>query len=67
MLSQGLRKHIISLGKMRVCMIFTNQLRFKMNSGLFEDPLSAMYGGKAIPYYSSIMMKLRKAGKIKKD
>jgi len=36
-----------------------------MKSSLFEDPLSAMYGGKAIPYYSSIMLKLRKAAKLK--
>ena len=65
LLSQGLRKFIVSFGKMRVCMIFTNQLRYKMNARMFEDPLSAMYGGKAVPYYSSIMMKLRKKAKIK--
>lgn len=65
LLSQGLRKHIINFGKLRSCLLFTNQLRYSMKSSLFEDPLSAMYGGKAIPYYSSIMLKLRKAAKLK--
>lgn len=67
LLSQGLRKHIIDFGKMRVCLLFTNQLRFNMKAAMFEDPLSAMYGGKAIPYYSSLLIKLSKSSKLKDE
>jgi RecA/RadA recombinase len=35
LLSQGLRKYVTMWGRMRVGVLFLNQLRYKMNAGLF--------------------------------
>lgn len=62
-LSQGLRKYIPICNRHRVCLVFINQLRYKMGVS-YGDPY-VMPGGKAIPFHSSIILRLSNYKKIK--
>ena len=64
--SGGMRKLKGFLNKNNIALVFTNQLRYKMNANKYEDPFIEP-GGKAIPFYSSLsfrLLKPRKADKI---
>jgi recombination protein RecA len=63
MLSLGLRKLMPLIGKQRVLLVFTNQVRTKMGVS-FGDPTTAP-GGYAIPHHASVIVKLYKSGVIK--
>lgn len=64
LLSKAMRKLTMMLGKERVAVVFTNQLRHKMNAMAFSDPWTTS-GGKAIAYHSSTRIRLSQISKIK--
>jgi len=63
MIGQGLRKLIRFVGQQRVALVFLNQVRQKI--GVFFGDDTVTPGGKAIPFFSSVRMKLYSGGKVK--
>jgi len=63
-LSKAMRKITNLLAKQRVLLIFTNQLRQKMNAMPFGDQYTTS-GGKAIQFHASVRLRLATTGKIK--
>jgi recombination protein RecA len=63
MMSQALRKLTSTLSKSNTCAIFINQLREKIGV-MFGNPETTT-GGKALKFYSSIRMDIRRIGGIK--
>ena len=64
MLSQALRKMAGPLSKSKTSVIFINQLRMKIGV-MFGNPETTS-GGKAMAYYSSVRIDIRRVGVIKK-
>ena len=62
-LSKAMRKVTQMIGRQRIALIFTNQLRQKMGV-MFGDPWTTS-GGKAIAFHSSCRLRLKAAGQIK--
>ena len=62
-LSKGLRKITNLIARERICLIFTNQLRTRLGIS-FGDPWTTS-GGKAIPFHSSVRLRLKSKGQIK--
>lgn len=65
LLSKAMRKITNLIAKERICLVFTNQLRTKMNAMAFADPWTTS-GGKAVAFHSSIRVRLSNAGALKK-
>lgn len=63
-LSQAMRKITNLIAREKIMLIFTNQLRHKMNAQPFADPYTTS-GGKAIAFHSSVRLRLEQALKIK--
>lgn len=63
-IGQAMRKLPMLIAREKIMLIFTNQLRQKMNAMPFSDPYTSP-GGMAIPYLSSVRLRLEKAKKIK--
>ena len=64
LIGQGLRKSSRFIGSQRVSLVFLNQVRQKIGGMVFgEDTITP--GGKAIPFFSSVRIKLYTDGKIK--
>jgi recombination protein RecA len=63
MMSQALRKLTSTLSKSNTCAIFINQIREKIGV-MFGNPETTT-GGKALKFYSSIRMDIRRIGGIK--
>ena len=62
-LSKAMRKITQMIGRERVCLIFTNQLREKLGV-MFGDKYTTS-GGKAIQFHASCRLRLKAAGQIK--
>jgi len=62
-LSKAMRKITQLIGRQRVCLVFTNQLRVKLGA-MFGDPYTTS-GGKAIGFHASCRLRLKAAGQIK--
>ncbi len=62
-ISQALRKITNMIGRERICLICTNQLRQKMNV-MFGDPWTTS-GGKALAFHSSVRIRIKSIGQIK--
>ena len=62
-ISKAMRKITGLLGRERICLVFTNQLRQKMNAMAFSDPWTTS-GGKAIAFHASTRLRLSTTGKI---
>lgn len=62
-MSKALRKITNLIGKERVILAFTNQLREKLGA-MFGDPYTTS-GGKALPFHASCRVRLKSTGKIK--
>jgi recombination protein RecA len=58
-----MRKITGLLGRERIALVFTNQLRQKMNAMAFSDPWTTS-GGKAIAFHASTRLRLNLMGKI---
>lgn len=63
-LSKAMRKVTNLLGRERISLVFTNQLRQKLNAPAFSDPWTTS-GGKAIAFHASTRIRLSQTGKIK--
>lgn len=63
LISQGLRKLATIISKERVCALFLNQTRKKIGVMFGDD--TATFGGKAVEFYASIQVELKRRGKIK--
>jgi recombination protein RecA len=63
MMSQALRKLTATLAKSNTCAIFINQIREKIGV-MFGNPETTT-GGRALKFYSSIRMDIRRTGSIK--
>lgn len=64
-LSKGMRKLTDTVGKDRITLVFTNQLKTKIGN-LYGDPMVTP-GGKAIPYHASVRIRLTSSTKLKDD
>lgn len=62
-ISKAMRKITGLLGRERIALVFTNQLRQKMNAMAFSDPWTTS-GGKAIAFHASTRLRLSTTGKI---
>tara|TARA_R100000458_G_C8276795_1_gene252228 strand:- start:3312 stop:4442 length:1131 start_codon:yes stop_codon:yes gene_type:complete len=62
-LSKAMRKITQLIGRQRVCLVFTNQLRQKLGV-MFGDPWTTS-GGKALGFHASCRLRLKAAGQIK--
>jgi len=62
-ISKALRKITQMIGRQRVALVFTNQLRVKLGA-MFGDPYTTS-GGKALPFHASTRIRLKNKGQIK--
>ena len=62
-ISKALRKITQMIGRQRVALVFTNQLRQKLGV-MFGDPWTTS-GGKALPFHASTRVRLKNMGQIK--
>jgi len=63
LMSQALRKLAGSISKSRTCVVFVNQIRMKIGV-MFGNPETTS-GGRALKFYSSVRMDIRRIGSIK--
>ena len=63
MMSQALRKLTASLSKSNTCAIFINQIREKI--GVMYGSPETTTGGRALKFYSSLRLEIRRTGGIK--
>ncbi len=63
LMSQALRKLTAAIAKSRTCVIFINQIRMQIGV-LFGNPETTT-GGKALKFYSSVRLDIRRVGSIK--
>ena len=62
-ISKAMRKITNMIGRQSIALIFTNQLRQKMNA-MFGDPWTTS-GGKALAFHASVRLRLKGMGQIK--
>jgi len=62
-ISKAMRKITNMIGREKIALIFTNQLRQKMGV-MFGDPWTTS-GGKALAFHSSVRLRLKNMGKLK--
>ena len=63
LMSQALRKLTGAISRSNTCVIFTNQLRMKIGV-MFGNPETTS-GGRALKFYSSVRLDVRRIGQIK--
>jgi recombination protein RecA len=63
-LSKAMRKVTGLIAKQKIALVFTNQLRQKLNAPAFSDPWTTS-GGKAIAFHASTRLRLAVTEKIK--
>ena len=63
-ISKAMRKITNVIGRHKITLIFTNQLRQKMNAPAFSDPWTTS-GGKALAFHASVRLRLKSVGMIK--
>lgn len=64
-ISKAMRKCTGLIARQRILPVFTNQVRYNMNSGPFGDKW-IVPGGKALPFACSVRVRLANLGKITK-
>ena len=63
LMSQALRKLAGTINRTQTCLIFLNQLRMKIGV-MFGNPETTT-GGRALPFYASVRLDIRRIGRIK--
>ena len=64
-ISKAMRKITNMIGRQKILLVYTNQLRQKMNAMPFGDPWTTS-GGKALAFHASVRLRLKNVGQIKK-
>jgi recombination protein RecA len=64
-ISKAMRKVTTMIGRQKVLIVFTNQLRQNLNAMAFGDKY-IVSGGKALAYHCSVRVRLNNTGKLKK-
>ena len=64
-ISKAMRKCTGLIARQRILPVFTNQVRYNMNAGLFGDKW-IVPGGKALPFACSVRIRLANLGKLTK-
>ena len=64
-ISKAMRKITNMIGRQKVLIVFTNQLRQNLNAMAFGDRYTVS-GGKALAYHCSVRVRLNNTGKLKK-
>jgi recombination protein RecA len=62
-ISKAMRKITNMIGRQSIALVFTNQLRQKMNA-MFGDPWTTS-GGKALAFHASVRVRLKNMGQLK--
>lgn len=65
-LGKAMRKIVNLIAKQRILLVFTNQLRYNMNAGLFGDKWITP-GGKSLSFACSVRIRLANLGKLIKN
>jgi recombination protein RecA len=65
-ISKAMRKITNMIGRQKILIVFTNQLRVNINAAKFGDPYTVS-GGKALGFHCSVRVRLSNISKIKKD
>lgn len=60
----GMRKLTDTIGRERITLVCTQPLTYRMDAGLYGDPLGTKYG-KALPYHSSVRLRVSSSTKLK--
>jgi recombination protein RecA len=63
-ISKAMRKITNMIGRQKILLVYTNQLRQKMNAMPFSDPWTTS-GGKALAFHASVRLRLKGMGTIK--
>lgn len=63
-ISKAMRKITNMIGRQKILLSFTNQLRVNMNAMAFGDPYTTS-GGKALQFHASVRLRLKPKGQIK--
>ena len=63
-ISKAMRKITNMIGRQKITLVFTNQLRQKLNAMAFADPWTTS-GGKALAFHASVRLRLKGMGQIK--
>jgi recombination protein RecA len=63
LMSQALRKLTGAISKSKTCVVFTNQIREKI--GVMFGPSETTTGGRALKFYASMRVDIRRIGSIK--
>ena len=63
-ISKAMRKITNMIGRQKITLVFTNQLRQKLNAMAFADPWTTS-GGKALAFHASVRLRLKGTGQIK--
>jgi len=63
-ISKAMRKITNMIGREKILLVYTNQLRQKMNAMPFSDPWTTS-GGKALAFHASVRLRLKSMGMIK--
>lgn len=63
-ISKAMRKITNMIAREKITLIFTNQLRQKLNAMAFSDPWTTS-GGKALAFHASVRLRLKNVGTIK--
>ena len=63
-ISKAMRKITNMIGRQNIALIFTNQLRQKLNAMAFSDPWTTS-GGKALAFHASVRLRLKNMGSLK--
>jgi len=67
LMSQALRKLTAFIGKTKSIVVFINQIRDKVAMGFQGGPAETTTGGRALKFYASIRLEVRKGESIRKD
>jgi len=65
LMSQALRKLAGSINRSNTCLVFINQLRMKIGV-VFGNPETTT-GGRALPFYASVRLDIRRIARVKDD
>jgi recombination protein RecA len=65
LMSQALRKLTGTVNKSRTSCVFINQLREKVSTGYSSGPIEVTPGGRALKFYSSMRIEVRRGEAIK--